>query len=126
MTVIVDDLKYPTGQVQETHFPGESLDLILSSWLVEAVSKASTVTVGQDDAIKDWVYYRAFSAVADRLASEPDSASTDGVARTLSTSRVQYFRNLANSHLDQFKTAFQNPQSTSKPSTTAVTTRVRF
>ena len=130
MTVLATDLIYPTGSLRSDQFPGESLlDNVTEKWLPEAVEKAAEANPDfREDAIKDWVYYRGFSSIANRLAGEPDTLALEGVSRTMSNARIQHFLALAESHKAQFVSAFGTTQVIASKSghTTSVNTKVKF
>jgi len=130
VTVLATDLIYPTGLLRSDQFPGESLlDNVTEKWLPEAVAKAADANPDfKVDAVKDWVYYRGFSSIANRLAGEPDTLAMEGVSRTMSNARIQHFTELAESHKKQFLAAFGTSQIIASKSghTTSVNTRVKF
>jgi len=130
MSITATDLIYPTGLLRAEQFPGESLLAnVTEEWLPEAEEKAAEANPDfRDEATKDWVYYRGFSSVATRLAGTPDTLALEGVSRTMSNSRVQHFKDLAEKHLAEFLAAFGTSQVIAKKSghTTSVGTRVKF
>ncbi len=130
MAVLATDLIYPTGLLRPDQFPGESLTAVVTDkWLPEAVQKAAEANPDfRNDAVEDWVYYRGFSSIANRLAGTPDSMMQEGVQRTMSNARIQYFQELAENHKAQFLAAFGTTQVITAKSghTTSVNTRVKF
>jgi len=128
MAVSYVELIYPDGQLQVSMFPEEDLETLVTAWLSEGTEKASEIDSGlRDEAVRDWVYYRAYSAIADRLAMTPDQASADGMSRSISSSRIEHFRDLARIHLDQFKAAQTSSGSkVTRKRTTSVDTQVYF
>jgi len=130
MTVEVTDLIHPKGILRSEMFPGENLEVIITdNWLPEAELKAAEANPDfRNEAIKDWVYYRGFSSIADRLAGEPDDISQEGVSRSISESRIGHFIKLAEHHKAQFFAAFSTSQIVTERSgnTTSVATRIKF
>lgn len=124
------DFIFPVGKIEPSFFPDVAdLGTVLQPWVDEATSKVATVDPGlQEAAAKDWVYYRAFDALANRLAMEPDQADADGVSQQISISRVEFFRKLAAEHKADFDTAAAqtSSQSGSKSDTRSVRTQVRW
>lgn len=68
MAITVTDVKSPAGDIDGTvWFPSLSsgaVDTLLTGYIADAYTKTE-----DDDAAELWVYYRAASAVADRLAT---------------------------------------------------------
>lgn len=98
MTVLLQDLKYPVGELLPSMFPDGDLDGNLQLWLVEAKGKTT-----DDTAIKAWVYYRGFSAVALRIANTPTNDSFFNDRTTgWSDGRVKIFQDKAREHLQVY------------------------
>lgn len=68
------DFTHPVGELRSEMFPGDSLYDNLAAWIAEAESKAAS----NEDAQKAWVYYRAWTAVADRMLTDPATIDIDG------------------------------------------------
>lgn len=105
VSLTIDDLKQPTGELDDAMFPSGDIDNLLSGWLLQAETKvADFSTDTQDEAAAAWVYYRGFTAIAQRLAATPSSRSVDSGAVTVSTSADQrkYFDGLAKYWFDIF------------------------
>lgn len=98
MALIADDLKYPDGELQPAMFPGGDIDTNLDVWLADAVTKTTN-----DDAQRHWVYYRAYTVIAGRLAVAPSSQSSFGdISRSIAGSQIKHFADLATQHRSEF------------------------
>lgn len=109
VTVTVMDLQQPTGELTESLFPGSNFDGLLAGWLAQATEKAegnsAIAAANHDAAAAAWVYHRAYSHVAQRLASSPIRVSTsvDGsVAKEMTKDQREHFITLAQSWLDSY------------------------
>lgn len=74
MAVVNGDFIAPTGELTADMFPGDTLSTNITAWLAEAVVKAAD----NDDAQKAWVYYRAWTGVANRLGTTPAEVGIEG------------------------------------------------
>lgn len=110
VTLFTFDLIQPTGELSESLFPGSDFSMLIGGWfgqaetLVEA--NAAIATANHNLAAAAWVYYRAYSHVAARLASSPVSVSTshDGsVSKTMSSDQRKYFVDLAAAKLADYE-----------------------
>lgn len=99
VTLTIDDLKYPDGEMQPVMFPDGDIDTVLVSWL----SVASDLTTS-NDAAAHYVYYRGYSAAANRIAATPSAQSTSQGAHSVSwsDSRIKELRSLADYHKGEF------------------------
>lgn len=122
VTLSTFDLIQPTGELSESLFPGSDFSMLLGGWfgqaetLVEA--NAAIAAANHNSAAAAWVYYRAYSHVAARLASSPVSVSTshDGsVSKTMSSDQRKYFVDLAAAKLADYES-----RETEAASTTSV------
>jgi hypothetical protein len=102
VTLATYDLTQPSGELSESLFPGGDFDLFVGGWLGQAKTlvdaNAAIATANQNLAAAAWVYHRAYSHVAQRLASSPVSVSTsiDGsISKTMSSDQRKYFFDLA-------------------------------
>lgn len=98
MALIADNIKYPEGELQPSMFPSGDIDTNLYTWLTEATTKTSS-----EDAQRHWVYYRAYTAIAGRLAVTPSSQSSFGdVSKSINSGQISHFAKLADQHLSEF------------------------
>jgi hypothetical protein len=98
MAVTVADCEYPKGELTQAMFPDGDLVLNLGIWLAEAQAKITS-----DTAVKAWVHYRGFTAVANRIAATPsDQRDFNDRSTAWSDNRVKGFRDQAQSHLDVY------------------------
>lgn len=96
MAVTNADFIAPTGELTADMFPGDTLSTNIDAWITEAEAKAAS----NDDAQKAWVYYRAWTGIANRLGTTPAEVDIEGEGnvRTLkeqiafAQSRAAYWR----------------------------------
>lgn len=123
MPVTAVQLREPQGPVAPSFFPGESaadLDVRLVAYItdgeaqVDAFAAASGLTVGTEDrdaAVRNWALYRAYDAVANRLATSPLSVglSDQGDRRydkeqiSILRRRAEEYRITFSSNLDRLR-----------------------
>ena len=116
MSLGVSDFLAPAGQLQTAFFPDGDLEANVTVWLAQAATKLSGVAAGfQEAAMTDWVYYRAYSHIAERLASEPDTVTVDDISRSVSKGRIEFFRQQAQQHWDNYQSYISTPSSGNKP-----------
>lgn len=89
----------PAGDLTTEMFPGKDLPVFVQAWLSEAEGKTSLVA-----AQRAWVYYRAFSHVANRLNAGLASDRKADAAASLDASQFRYWRDLANERLSEYQT----------------------
>jgi flagellar basal body rod protein FlgC len=125
--VIVSDLIAPAGKLQEAFFPDGDLIANVTVWLNQAATKLANIDSAFHEAAKaDWVYYRAYSHIAERMASEPDTVNVDDISTSMSQKRIQYFQQLADEHLERFEGYVSTPTSGARPQSGYVQTQVVF
>jgi hypothetical protein len=100
VTLTVDDLEQPLGELDASLFPSGNIDNLVTVWLSQAITtvEANTgiATADQDEAAAAWVYYRAYTQVADRFANTAQTIMIDGqVTRTTSADQRKYFADRA-------------------------------
>lgn len=102
VTLTIDDLKYPGGEMQDVMFPDGDIDDALTAWLSEATSLTT-----DNEAAEHYVYYRGYNAIANRIAATPSSvnSTTGGHSESWSDSRIKELRGLANHHKREFDQA---------------------
>lgn len=110
VTLSTFDLIQPTGELSESLFPGSDFSMLVGGWFgqAETLVEANTAIAATSHnlAAAAWVYYRAYSHVADRLASSPVSVSVshDGsMSKTMSTDQRKYFIDKATAKLAQYE-----------------------
>lgn len=97
VTITEADLEQPAGQLAASYFPDADLATQLPGWLESAVAKVEAdVTIpiaSQNDAAAAWVYYLAYSYMADRIAAMPNVASVGSgeASQTYSKDRLDYW-----------------------------------
>jgi hypothetical protein len=75
VAITLDDVKSPAGDIDPAvWFPGES-ETDLNTRLTGYIADAYTQT-DDDDAAEQWVYYRAATAVADRMSGGTGGSTT--------------------------------------------------
>lgn len=109
MALTAENFLYPTGEITSQMFPdvkasgsdtlADALEDLIQGWVMEAATKTTS-----DEAGAHWVYYRAYSTVATRLASTPSQESfhSGQVVRAWGKQNIEYFQNLANYHRDAY------------------------
>lgn len=96
MAVTATDFVAPTGELTADMFPGDTLSTNVAAYLTQAQSKAPS----NDDAQTAWVYYRAWTAIANRLGTNPAEIDIEGEGSTrllreqiaFAQSRASYWR----------------------------------
>lgn len=98
MALAASDLIYPDGDLLPSMFPDGDIDTAVGAWLVDAASKTL-----DEDAQRHWVYHRAYSVIANRIAATPSSESSfDNHTVAWTTDRVTTFQALADKHLAEY------------------------
>jgi hypothetical protein len=99
VTLTIADLQYPIGKLQTRLFPDGDIGTALAAWIEEAAK-----LTGSNEAAAHYVYWRGYSAAADRIAAMPTSQSTGQGQHSQSWSdgRVEQWRNLAREHKAAF------------------------
>lgn len=92
------DLIYPQGELLPIMFPDGDLQSSVAVWLTEA--QAAT---GDETAQRHWAYYRAYAAVANRIASLPSSENSFGThSVTWGSERIARFQEQSEAHLTEY------------------------
>lgn len=99
MALTAPDFIYPNGELMDVMFPGDDLELTVGVWLDEATAKTTV-----EDAQMHWVYYRAYTAVANRIAATPSNQSTSQGAHSVTWSgdRVKTMQDKATYHRQEY------------------------
>lgn len=99
MALKPNDLIYPGGDLLPSLFPDGDIQTVVGVWLTEATGKTSDT-----DAQRAWVYYRAYSAVATRIAGTPSSESSfNNQVTNWGADRVKHFAELAETQLAEYR-----------------------
>ena len=103
----VADFISPVGLLTAALFPGQNLEAMVSAWLTEAETRAAAAATveQQTEAVKSWVYHRAYFDVWQRLSSNPASLSLDGTSYGMGQEQIAAYLNLANGYLDSHHAA---------------------
>ncbi len=101
VTLTVADLIQPDGELDNTYFPEGDLDAQIDGWLSKAARRIeANINIAasvHNDAAEAWVYYLAYSHIANRIAAMPNTVSVGSgeVTRTYAQDRPAYWRSLA-------------------------------
>lgn len=88
MALDVNSFTAPVGELRGDMFPGDALNTNISAWLSEAVN---TKAPDNESAQIAWTYYRAWTDVANRLATNPSSVKIEGEGETrILVSQISY------------------------------------
>lgn len=126
------DLIEPKGRLQEDLFPAGNVYELVNAWIDKAQAKVNAVdleTAYVEGAMEAYVYYLAFSHVADRLAGHPNRVAIDSAAQvdaTVEKDRIAYFRGLANDYLDEFNEYVGQPEARQTPRSGWIQNRAIF
>lgn len=98
MALAVNDLIYPSGDLLPSMFPDNDIVPAVTVWLHESVDRTGDLT-----AQRSWIYYRAYTAVANRIAATPNNENSFGTHSTSwGSDRIQAFRDLAAANLAEY------------------------
>ena len=98
MALAASDLIYPDGDLLPAMFPDGDINVAVGAWLVDAVSKTTV-----ESAQRHWVYHRAYTVIANRIASTPSNESSfDNHTVAWSDNRVKAFEDKAAKHLAEY------------------------
>lgn len=108
MAVTFPQILYPLGELTRSMFPDDTLEDVAAIWFDDATEQTASITDSdlQDAAFKAWVYYRAYSVVANNIAMRPTSSSYFGSERseTWGADRIKFYERKAQENLDKFNT----------------------
>jgi hypothetical protein len=94
-----DEYLQPRGLLDTAYFLGVDAVAMINGWSSTAYKEVQLYGANSTDlAIMNYVYWRGFSYIADRLAMEPDSLSAAGISRSIGQGRVDYFRKMAKNY----------------------------
>lgn len=99
MALSASDLIYPDGDLLQMMFPDGDINTAVGAWLIDAATRTTA-----EDAQRHWVYYRAYTAIANRIAATPNSDNGFNASRSISWGgdRIDAFRRLADKHLSEY------------------------
>lgn len=98
MALIANDLIYPDGDLLPAMFPDGDINAAVGAWLAGAVAKTAV-----EAAQRHWVYHRAYTVIASRIASTPSNESSfDNHTVAWSDNRVKAFEDKAAKHLAEY------------------------
>ena len=101
MAVTPATVRSPVGLVEPAMFPAEdmvALDERLAAYIAEGESHATPIAAADenDDAVKAWTYWRAFTAVFIRLSASPASVTmNDQGGKQHLVTQIENFREMA-------------------------------
>lgn len=94
-----EDLLQPSGQLTASLFPAPQVaDDVIEAWLDQANAEELTniPTELHDDAARQYVYWRAYDAQADRIGNRPDRENNfNDVERAWGENRLRYWQGKA-------------------------------
>ncbi len=106
VTITIDSLVQPLGELTPMLFPDNILADLLDGWLTDAVNHVMAIpgiaAENQNAAAAAWVYYRAYLAMALRLANEPESITVGPRTERGGSGQLKFFTDLANERLSLF------------------------
>lgn len=99
MALLASDLIYPDGDLLPMMFPDGDINTAVGAWLIDAATQTAS-----EPAQRHWVYYRAYTAIANRIAATPNSDNGFNASRSISWGgdRIEAFRKLADKHLAEY------------------------
>lgn len=105
VTLETYQLSQPDGELEASLFPDDDMEEKLAGWLAQATTKveadADIAAADQNEAAAAWVYYRAYTYIAQWMMLQASSAEADGLSRTISNDQRAYFSRKANEWLDK-------------------------
>lgn len=101
ITLATADLVQPEGDLAHSFFPDGDLDDHIDGWLSRAAGKvqgdSDIADSAQDTATAAWVYYLAYTYIANRIGAMPNSTAVNSgdVSVAYGQDRPAYWRALA-------------------------------
>jgi len=106
VTLVADNLTQPQGELDASLFPDGNLTDLLAGWLQDAKDRVDAntgiATADQNEAAAAWVYYRAYTQVAQRFANEANSITVGPRTESYNADQRKYFADQAQRWLDWF------------------------
>jgi hypothetical protein len=98
VALTASDLIYPNGDLLPSMFPDGDINTAVGVWLADAIGKTAS-----ESAQRHWVYHRAYTVIANRIASTPSNESSfDNHTVAWSDNRVSAFEKKATKHLAEY------------------------
>lgn len=95
VTLTIDGLKQPTGELAAALFPGEELDTLLAGWLAQATTLVQANTAiaptNHNAAAEAHVYYRAYGYKVLLMASDPNDITVGERSETFAADQRKQF-----------------------------------
>ncbi len=135
VTITVADLEQPKGELANSFFPDGDLAAKLAGWLTAATAKveanADIAPAAQNNAAGAWVYYLAYSYIADRIAASPNRQSIQSgeISEDWGQDRPAYWLARAEAKLSTYEQLEATPAdlaSTKPRASGAIQTRIYF
>lgn len=105
MALVNADFVQPTGRLQAAWFPSDTLDTLLTAWLAQAVENTADVDAADREAAQvTWVYYRAFSKLADDLLIQPAQQTTGPRSEQFTDTQLARWQAQASHYLSEYQT----------------------
>ena len=100
MALTAADFIYPDGELLNAMFPDNDLETNIGVWLEQAGDLTT-----DESAQVHWVYYRAYTVVANRVAAMPSQQTTSqgGHSVTWSSDRVSAMQKKADYHKGEYE-----------------------
>ncbi len=108
VTLLVDDLTQPEGELDNSFFPDGDLDAKLDGWIDRAAgrveSNGNISVANQNSAAATLIYHYAYSYIASRIASMPNTAAVNGgdVSVSYAVDRINYWQGKADAKLASY------------------------
>jgi hypothetical protein len=111
MSLTVQDLIAPKGELEEFMFPDGGLESRVQAYLNEAIAKVSGLAAAsQDGAARAWVYHRAYKAFSMALSAQPAEATLDSgkTEWKFSSEQIKTFKAQSDYWLEQYQGFFSD------------------
>lgn len=109
VTLNVDELQQPTGELSNSFFLQGDMDNLLTGWLLAATAKVEgdsrIASTDHNTAAAAWVYYRAYDYIANQIRANPASAAEgqNAIAVSWQISQSRDWANKAAAKLAEFE-----------------------
>lgn len=99
MPLTATDFLRPTGRLSSSWLDGDDFAAILTALIAEAADKDPS----NEEAQRAWVYYRAFSILADEAAARPGLEHVDDVRRAYARDQRDHWKLVAAEYLAEYQ-----------------------